>query len=177
MCFLILTLTLPLICFFQNINFKKDQIIKKFEKWSIGYETAKNDQCWKGTQFYGLRTKRMQIKSYGNFQPSYIRSEQKWNSPNSHTGQEKNRSRGRHNVEWFFVGILYFGWLNQLSSGTMRILHWDVIFMLHIYKYTYKKSFYVVSAPGSIFFIVHVKPIRSLLIQRTPAGSSFRLLD
>ena len=36
----------------------------------------KNDQCWKGTQFYGLRTKRMQIKSYGNFQPSYIRSEQ-----------------------------------------------------------------------------------------------------
>ena len=38
-----------------------------------------------------------------------------------------------------------------------------------------KKSFYVVSTSASIFFILYVKPIRSLLIQRTPAGSSFRL--
>ena len=38
-----------------------------------------------------------------------------------------------------------------------------------------KKSFYVVSTSASIFFIPYVKPIRSLLIQRTPAGSSFRL--
>ena len=37
------------------------------------------------------------------------------------------------------------------------------------------KSFYVVSTSASIFFILYVKPIRSLLIQRTPAGSSFRL--
>ena len=35
-----------------------------------------------------------------------------------------------------------------------------------------QKSFYVVSTSASI---VYVKPIRSLLIQRTPAGSSFRL--
>ena len=32
----------------------------------------------------------------------------------------------------FFVGVLYFGWPNQPSSGTMRILHWYVILMLHI---------------------------------------------
>ena len=34
---------------------------------------------------------------------------------------------------------------------------------------------YVVSTSAFIFFILYVKPIRSLLIQRTPAGSSFRL--
>ena len=39
-----------------------------------------------------------------------------------------------------------------------------------------QKSFYVVSVSAFIFFILYVKPIRSLLIQRTPAGSSFRLL-
>ena len=39
-----------------------------------------------------------------------------------------------------------------------------------------KRSFYVVSTSAFIFFILYVKPIRSLLIQRTPAGSSFRLL-
>ena len=38
-----------------------------------------------------------------------------------------------------------------------------------------KRSFYVVSTSAFIFFILYVKPIRSLLIQRTPAGSSFRL--
>ena len=38
-----------------------------------------------------------------------------------------------------------------------------------------KKSLYVVSTSVSIFFILYVKPIRSLLIQRTPAGSSFWL--
>ena len=68
---LILTLTLPWICFIQNNDFKIDQILKKYklEKWPIGYETAKwsrNDQCWKQTLFYGLRTKRVQIKSYDN---------------------------------------------------------------------------------------------------------------
>ena len=44
--------------------------------------------------------------------------------------------------------------------------------IVHLQK---NHSSYVVSAPASIFFIVYVKPIRSLLIQRTPAGSSFRL--
>ena len=39
-----------------------------------------------------------------------------------------------------------------------------------------KRSFYVVSTSAFIFFILYVKPIRSLLIQRIPAGSSFRLL-
>ena len=38
-----------------------------------------------------------------------------------------------------------------------------------------KKSFYVVSTSASIVFILYVKSIRSLLIQLTPAGSSFRL--
>ena len=28
----------------------------------------------------------------------------------------------------FFKGALYFGGLNQSSSGTMRILHWDVFY-------------------------------------------------
>ena len=51
---------------------QKRSIIKEIETWKvarIGYETAKwlkNDQCWKRTQFYGLRTKWMKIKSYGN---------------------------------------------------------------------------------------------------------------
>jgi len=31
-----------------------------------------------------------------------------------------------------FVGVLYFGRPNQPSLGTMTILHWYVIFMLHI---------------------------------------------
>ena len=81
----------------------------------------------------------------------------------------------------------------------MRILHWFVILMLHIcniritnqckilivseegwfgqpkYSTHSKKYFYVVSTSASIFYILFVKPIRSLLIQRTPAGSSFRL--
>ena len=34
-----------------------------------------------------------------------------------------------------------------------------------------KKSFYVVSTSASIFFILYLKPIRSLLSQRTPEGS------
>ena len=38
-----------------------------------------------------------------------------------------------------------------------------------------EKSFYVVSTSASIFFILYMRPIRSLLIQHTPAGSSFRL--
>ena len=34
--------------------------------------------------------------------------------------------RTRYNVEWIFEGVLYFGWPNQPSSGTMGILHWGV---------------------------------------------------
>ena len=45
---------------------------------------------------------------------------------------EENKSRSRHNVEGSFLCILYFGWPNQPSSGTMIILHWYVIFMLHV---------------------------------------------
>ena len=46
--------------------------IKEIETWKVtnrlwNGKMIKNDQCWKGTQFYGLRTKRMQIRSYGNF--------------------------------------------------------------------------------------------------------------
>ena len=69
---LILTLTLPWICFIQNNDFKTDQILKEIiETWEVtnrlwNGKMIKNDQCWKRTQFYGLRTnwKRMQIKSY-----------------------------------------------------------------------------------------------------------------
>lgn len=39
-----------------------------------------------------------------------------------------------------------------------------------------KNSFYIVSVSAFIFFFrLYVKPIRSLLIQRVPAGTSFRL--
>ena len=34
--------------------------------------------------------------------------------------------RNRHNIECFFEGVLYSGWPNQPSSGTMGILRWDV---------------------------------------------------
>ena len=40
-----------------------------------------------------------------------------------------------------------------------------------------KKSFHVVSFCAFIFSVLYLKPIRSLLIQHTPVGSSFRLLD
>ena len=40
--------------------------------------------------------------------------------------KEEYKSKNRHNVGWFFEGVLYFGWPNQPSSGTMKILHWDV---------------------------------------------------
>ena len=42
------------------------------------------------------------------------------------TQEEENKSRSRHNVEGSFLCVLYFGWLNQPSSGTMIILHWYV---------------------------------------------------
>ena len=32
-----------------------------------------------------------------------------------------------------FMCVLYFGWPNQPSSGTMKILHWNVIFLLEIF--------------------------------------------
>ena len=50
------------------------------------------------------------------------------------------------------------GWLGQPKYSTLT-----------------KKSLYVVLTSASFFFILYVKPIRSLLIQRTPAGSSFPL--
>ena len=45
---------------------------------------------------------------------------------------EENKGRSRHNVEGSFLCVLYFGWPNQPSSGTMIILHWYVILMLHV---------------------------------------------
>ena len=41
-----------------------------------------------------------------------------------------NKSGSRHNVEGSFLCVLYFGWPNQPSSGTMIILHWYVIFVV-----------------------------------------------
>jgi len=34
-----------------------------------------------------------------------------------------------------FEGVLYFGWPNQPSSGTMRILHWEYAAYSHYQKY------------------------------------------
>ena len=48
------------------------------------------------------------------------------------TKVKENKSRSRHNVEGSFLCVLYFGWPNQPSSGIMIILHWYVIFMLHV---------------------------------------------
>ena len=52
----------------------------------------------------------------------------------------------------FFVGVLYFGWPSQPSSGTMRILHWYVIFMLHV-----KFSLYLKKAGLASRSIVHLQ--------------------
>ena len=32
---------------------------------------------------------------------------------------EEFEARNRYNVEWIFEGVLYFGWSNQPSSGTV----------------------------------------------------------
>ena len=67
---------------------QKRSNIKEIETWKVANKgngkMIKNDQCGKRAQFYGLRIKRMQIMSYGNFeltklQPPYICSEQKGN--------------------------------------------------------------------------------------------------
>ena len=39
---------------------------------------------------------------------------------------QKHWTDTRHNEEWLFEGVLYFCWPNQFSSGTVKILHWDV---------------------------------------------------
>ena len=33
---------------------------------------------------------------------------------------EEYKSKNRHNVEWCFEGVLYFGWPNQPPSGTVE---------------------------------------------------------
>ena len=52
--------------------------------------------------------------------------------PSPYVINEENKGRSRHNVEGSFLCVLYFGWPNQPSSGIMIILHWYVIFMLHV---------------------------------------------
>ena len=68
---------------------------------------------------------------------------------------EEYKGRNRHNVECFFERVLYFGWPNLKKAGlaSRNIVH-------------VQKAFYVVSVSAFIFFILFVKPIRSLLIQR-----------
>ena len=77
----------PLDLFHPKQWLQKRSNIKEIETWKVANrlwngKMIKNDQCGKRTPFYGLRTKRMQIMSYGNFQLtklqlSYICSEQK----------------------------------------------------------------------------------------------------
>ena len=70
--------------------------------------------------------------------------------------QRKNKIKNMHQCKILIVPEE--GWFGQPKYSTPT-----------------KKSFYIVSTSASIFFILYVKPIWLLLIQRTPAGSSFRL--
>ena len=104
----------------------------------------------------------------------------------------ENRSRSRHNVEWFLeVYYTSAGQTVTLSIISTYFRYYEIcnlkitshckIFIVPEEGWfgqpkPTKKFFYVVSTSASIFFILYVKPISSLLIQRTPAGSSFRLL-
>jgi len=42
----------------------------------------------------------------------------------------KAKRKTRHNVGWFFEGVLYFGWPNQPSSGTMGT--WFYVADIHV---------------------------------------------
>ena len=44
-------------------------------------------------------------------------------------GFEEYKGRNRHNVEWFLERVLYFGWPNQPSSGTMENFASGRVFM------------------------------------------------
>ena len=76
--------------------------------------------------------------------------------------------------------VLYFGWPNQPSSGVPEeaffIVPEEGWFGQPKYS-THIKTF--LRCTGFCLYFLHfiyVKPVRSPLIQRTPAGSSFRLL-
>ena len=44
-------------------------------------------------------------------------------------GNEEYKGRNRHNVECFLERVLYFGWPNQPSSGTMENFASGRVFM------------------------------------------------
>ena len=46
-----------------------------------------------------------------------------------HIGNEEYKGRNRHNVECFLERVLYFGWPNQPSSGTMENFASGRVFM------------------------------------------------
>ena len=73
-----------------------------------------------------------------------------------------NKSRNRHNVEWFFECILYFGWPNQPSSGTMKYSAHSKIILRCVGLLSFS-SFYTWSRLDHYW-------------SNIPAGSSFRLL-
>ena len=76
--------------------------------------------------------------------------------------------------------LLIFGNTNMLhkntSQGKILIVPEEGWFGQPKYSTPSRKPFYIVSVSASIFFMLYVKAIRSLLIQRIRAGLSFRLL-
>ena len=47
---------------------------------------------------------------------------------------EEYKGRNRHNVECFFERVLYFGWPNQPSSGTMENFASGRVFYVAYYR-------------------------------------------
>ena len=83
-----------------------------------------------------------------------------------------------YTINYFCVFPVLRKYRLHKNTHQCKILHctWRRLVRPAEILYTFKKSFYVVSGFAFLFFILYVKPIRSLLIQRIPAGSSFRLL-
>ena len=81
-----------------------------------------------------------------------------------------------YTVNYFYLfPVLRICNINITSQCKILIVPEEGWFGQPKYSKPTKKPFYVVSTSASIFFILHLKPIRSLLIQRAPAGSSFPL--
>ena len=96
---------------------------------------------------------------------SFNRLEERWFI------EEENRSRNRHNVERFLCA-------HYISAGQTSLLLVPEEGWFGQPKYSAHIKTFLRCAGFCLYFIhfIHVKPVRSPLIQRTPAGSSFRLL-
>ena len=104
---------------------------------------------------------------------------------------EENRGRNRHNVERFICAY-------YISAGQTSLLQVQWKFHIGTWSWTFQCKIFIVPEEGwfgqpkysthiktflrcagfCLYFLhfIYVKPVRSPLIQRTPAGSSFRLL-